>query len=134
MGLSGYSSVHCPPGAPSESTRWQPMPRSPSSNTWNSPHGPAPMITTSVTIGGFGEVSDKTGILGSEGARNDNPARLNARQRPSVPLLQTPGAAYSRRQSPSPSPRGDARDQAQRQWQSGGSRRRSGHAAPLGAA
>ena len=35
------------------------MPSSPSSNTWNSPQGPAPMITTSVTMGGFDEISDK---------------------------------------------------------------------------
>ena len=59
MGLSGYSSVHWPPGAPSESMRWQPIPSNPSSKTWNSPQGPAPMITTSVTMGGFDGISDK---------------------------------------------------------------------------
>src|SRR3954451_10820561 len=65
MGLSGYSSVHCPPGAPSESTRWHEMPSSPSSNTWNRPHGPAPMITTSVTIALLNEGSP----LGAAGVR-----------------------------------------------------------------
>src|SRR5688572_28239907 len=76
MGLSGYSSVHWPPGAPSESTTWQVMPSRPNSNTWNSPQGPAPMISTSVTIGGFAAISDKPFSLGSTavGGPDCNPA------------------------------------------------------------
>src|SRR5262245_59159703 len=66
MGLSGYSSVHWPPGAPSESTTWQVMPNNPSSKTWNSPQGPAPMIKTSVTMAGFGEISDKPNSFGRD--------------------------------------------------------------------
>src|SRR5580658_7709376 len=48
MGLSGYSSAHCPPTTLSESNTWAWMPSSPSSKTWNSPQGPAPMIATVV--------------------------------------------------------------------------------------
>src|SRR5882762_10407142 len=50
MGLSGYSSVHWPPGSGSVSIRWALMPSRPSSNTWNRPQGPAPIITVSVLM------------------------------------------------------------------------------------
>src|SRR5688572_30956198 len=62
------------------------MPNRPSSNTWNSPQGPAPMIKTSVTMAGFGEISDKLKSLrGSwsarcQRARNDTAAPLPPNQ------------------------------------------------------
>src|SRR5215210_4709739 len=42
--------MHWPPGSGSESITWARMPSSPSSKTWNSPTGPAPMTTASVSI------------------------------------------------------------------------------------
>src|SRR5262245_41621577 len=43
--------MHWPPACASESMTWALISSSPSSNTWNSPTGPAPMITASVSIG-----------------------------------------------------------------------------------
>src|SRR6187549_1255638 len=40
-----------PPGYESESITWALISSRPSSNTWNRPTGPAPMITASVSIG-----------------------------------------------------------------------------------
>src|SRR3954464_8306399 len=51
MGLSGYSSIGCPPGQASESITCALISSRPSSNTWNSPTGPAPTMTASVSIG-----------------------------------------------------------------------------------
>src|ERR1043166_3723956 len=50
MGLSGYSSVHCPPGCGSVSGTWGEVPSRAGSNTWNSPAGPAPTMTASALI------------------------------------------------------------------------------------
>src|SRR5262245_4547060 len=44
--------MHWPPAAGSESTMCALRPSRPSSNTWNSPTGPAPTITASVSIAG----------------------------------------------------------------------------------
>src|SRR6185312_13182676 len=51
--------MHCPPICGSESMTSARRPRSPSSNTWNKPMGPAPMITASVTVASFERSSDK---------------------------------------------------------------------------
>ena len=50
-GIEGYeaTSVHWPPGRSRMSTRWHLRSSRPSSNTANSPIGPAPTITTSVS-------------------------------------------------------------------------------------
>src|SRR5690349_24402681 len=49
--FSGWSSVHCPPGRSRISTRCAFRSRRPSSNTAKRPMGPAPTMTTSVSMG-----------------------------------------------------------------------------------
>src|SRR5262245_9899283 len=44
--------MHCPPAAGRESITCALRPSKPSSNTWNNPTGPAPTMTTSVSIAG----------------------------------------------------------------------------------
>src|SRR5262245_2183058 len=44
--------MHWPPASGSESTTCALRPSNPSSNAWNRPTGPAPTITTSVSIAG----------------------------------------------------------------------------------
>src|SRR3954464_1091869 len=68
MGLSGYSSVHCPPMAGSESMSSALRPRRPSSKTWNMPQGPAPTMTASVTVASFARSGDKGFLQGNRRA------------------------------------------------------------------
>src|SRR5579875_433398 len=51
--------MHWPPICGSESTTSARSPRRPSSKTWNRPTGPAPTITTSVTVASLERSSDK---------------------------------------------------------------------------
>src|SRR6202035_54792 len=61
------------------SIRWHFMSSRPSSNTANRPHGPAPMMSTSVLIGSFtARINLATSILAA-GAARSNCRRLSSR-------------------------------------------------------
>ena len=73
------------PGAGSESIEWALMPSRPSSNTWNRPQGPAPMMTTSAwmapSTAPLSELSVKKALPRSGKAR-DSKASTGPRRTP----------------------------------------------------